>query len=687
MSYCIHQHKEVMSFLETRGTLARLLATENLIVEHDIQVHTASFDTDNRVLKLPVLKTESEFVYNMFVGHEVGHALQTPPQWKDDIPDGVPFDFVNVVEDVRIEKYIQNKFPGLRRDFTKSYDELNDDDFFAIRDTDISKLSLIDRINLHFKLGARALVPFTDDELVYVRAVDECETWQQVLLVSKMIHDYIGNLTPDSPLDDFSDAESGEGEEQSTEQQSQSNSSSDDIGDESESSDSAESGSDDEVNEEVSRTQQAFDESMSGMVQDDQMSKVAYVNFDGVDSSKYIVSVDTLRESYYYPSKDMYDHTYQVKEEFAKFLKDIKSDVNHLVQQFEMKKSADAYARQQVNKTGVLDTNLLHTYKLSDDIFLRQSILPDGKNHGMVMYLDWSGSMQDICIETVKQILILVQFCRKAHLPFEVYTFTTGGRNYDSSDISLDKTPAHETVSIVQVLSSTAKKMDIDNDMFHFFVSSCNNDRGYGRLPDSPHMRMGGTPLNNALLLVPDIISRFRQNTGAQKVSFVCVTDGESSPLIWYSKREGTRGATINETYAYYETLMLRIGSKVFPISSDDRGTTDMVRWLQSQLDDVSISHLYLAGVSGSSRYVKSITNYKQTIDEKVFRKEGCVTVKTDSWPLVGCINPKSLRSQVDEMEVDDNASKAQIKSALKKYLKGKSSSRLVLNQLVSQFS
>ena len=95
----------------------------------------------------------------------------------------------------------------------------------------------------------------------------------------------------------------------------------------------------------------------------------------------------------------------------------IKSDVNHMVQQFEMKKSADAYARQQTHKTGVLDTNRLHNYKLTDDIFLRQSITPDGKCHGMVMYLDWSGSMADISFETVKQIITLVQFCRKVQIP------------------------------------------------------------------------------------------------------------------------------------------------------------------------------------------------------------------------------------------------------------------------------
>ena len=85
------------NFLQTRGMLAKLLATENLVVEHDSNAKTASFDTENRVLKLPVLNTENENVYNMFCAHEVGHALQTPQQWKHDVPDDLPFDFVNVV--------------------------------------------------------------------------------------------------------------------------------------------------------------------------------------------------------------------------------------------------------------------------------------------------------------------------------------------------------------------------------------------------------------------------------------------------------------------------------------------------------------------------------------------------------------------------------------------------------------
>ena len=65
-----------MSAQEVKGTLAKLLATENLIVEHRV-VDTASFDVDRRVLVLPIWDV-SDRVYNMLVGHEVGHALYTP---------------------------------------------------------------------------------------------------------------------------------------------------------------------------------------------------------------------------------------------------------------------------------------------------------------------------------------------------------------------------------------------------------------------------------------------------------------------------------------------------------------------------------------------------------------------------------------------------------------------------------
>ena len=128
-----------MSNLEIKGALAKLLATENLIVQHDARANTASFNTATRVLTLPILQIDNGNVYDMFIGHEVGHALYTPTDWRDWVDESVPFDFVNVIEDARIERMIQDKFPGLRRDFSLGYTHLNDRDFFDISDKDIEE--------------------------------------------------------------------------------------------------------------------------------------------------------------------------------------------------------------------------------------------------------------------------------------------------------------------------------------------------------------------------------------------------------------------------------------------------------------------------------------------------------------------------------------------------------------------
>jgi len=173
---------------EIKGNLARLLATENLIVEHR-KTPTASFDVDRRVLTLPMWDNASGVVYDMLVGHEVGHALFTPNEDWRDIAD-CPKDFVNVIEDARIEKLMKRKFPGLRKSFSGGYKELNDKDFFAIADEDISKFSLIDRINLHFKVGASAMIPFSIEEQVFVARTDVAETFEEVLQIAVDVHKF-----------------------------------------------------------------------------------------------------------------------------------------------------------------------------------------------------------------------------------------------------------------------------------------------------------------------------------------------------------------------------------------------------------------------------------------------------------------------------------------------------------------
>ena len=100
---------------EIKSHLARLLATEDLVVEHK-KVETACFNVHTRVLTLPLWERASNIVYDLLVGHEVGHALFTPDEdWSETCK--VPQQFINVVEDARVEKLMKRKYAGLSKTF------------------------------------------------------------------------------------------------------------------------------------------------------------------------------------------------------------------------------------------------------------------------------------------------------------------------------------------------------------------------------------------------------------------------------------------------------------------------------------------------------------------------------------------------------------------------------------------
>ena len=703
------------NFMTTRATLARLLATENLIVEHSHDAETASFNTEDRVLTLPILKTENENVYNMFVAHECAHALWTPNNWATQVPNNIPFDFVNVIEDVRIERLIQDKFPGLRRDFTKGYDELDDKDFFGIQEKDLSELSFIDRINLHFKLGVRALIPFSEEEMTYVRAVDEADTFDKVCLVAAMIRDYVGQpkkqenesdggekaaeTAGSGDKDGENDSQDGENSDKKGERSSGMNTDSDGDNEDNDSSSgqsspSDESGSSADLSdmgqanggEFESETQREFDKQLRDISRDQYGTPISYITPPKAKLSDVVISVDDLRQSFDIRPDFIHYH----RDDFDKFLSSIKRDVTFMVQQFEMRKSADAYSRQQTNRTGVLDTQQLHNYRLTDDIFLRQTITPDGKNHGMMMIVDWSGSMSTEIVSVVKQLITLVQFCRKVQIPFDVYTFT-------SCNASGDDTPhpnneiAVNNINLVQVVTSTSKRRDIDTDLFNLFcqaraLGSCHVPTGaYSSILD-----MGGTPLNNTMFLVPQLVKQFRERTKAQKVSLCVLTDGESSPLYYWQERNsyGDGETFYRPSYAYYEKIMLRDGSSVIPLCDDISVAAEtglIARYLHDKIEDFSIFNIFIGSQKVCDRYLRA--NHA-TLDEKLFRKENACSVSVPTgWPLISVISPKAFGEAQEEIAVESGAGKAQIRTALKKFLASKQSSKNLLTRIVASFA
>ena len=182
-----------------KTNLAKLLATENLVVEHK-SVETASFDVKNRILTLPIWNV-SDVVYDMLVGHEVGHALFTPEECRD---SNIPASFINVVEDARIERKIKTTYPGITKSFSAGYKELNKKDFFDIDGKDLmEEFELIDRINIYFKLGIHdvtCVVPFLEEEKPLVEKVRNATTFEEVLDAAREIHEFMKSKKESQPI-------------------------------------------------------------------------------------------------------------------------------------------------------------------------------------------------------------------------------------------------------------------------------------------------------------------------------------------------------------------------------------------------------------------------------------------------------------------------------------------------------
>ena len=173
---------------EIKSQLAKLLATEDLVVEHK-KVETACFNVHTRVLTLPMWEKASGSVYDMLVGHEVGHALYTPD--RDWIKERkISPQIVNVVEDVRIEKLMKRRYAGISKTFYRGYSELAEEDFFQIADENLDIMNLADKANLYFKIGSFVDINFDEKERILINKIANTETFDDVLDVAEELYNF-----------------------------------------------------------------------------------------------------------------------------------------------------------------------------------------------------------------------------------------------------------------------------------------------------------------------------------------------------------------------------------------------------------------------------------------------------------------------------------------------------------------
>lgn len=690
--------------IEVKGQLAKLLATEDLLIEHR-KVSTASFDVQNRVLTLPIWKDLTNDVYDLLVGHEVAHALYTPIDWN---VNNIPQSYLNIVEDARIERKIKKVYPGLLRSFFTGYQELWQNDFFSVKDTNANALPLIDRINLHFKIGDYLMIDFNTQESEFVRMVSETETYADVITVAEMIFKYVGDQHQQQQQSNSGQQSQAQPPSDTSTPSEAPEDFSEDVKQQSPSATEVEPGeSESNVREggiEAGDTDRALEDSMMELndttSRDCTYATLPEYNLDNiiVDYKEVIVHME---ERLWSEHSDFYEyHRSFVESDLKKFRDSSIKTVNYLVKEFESKKAADGYARRATSRTGMLDMSKLHTYKWNEDVFKKITTIPDCKNHGMIFFLDWSGSMSNVLKDTVKQLMNLVWFCRKVGIPFEVYSFTESIHYGDSYLHSIDNLKTGDifvtdSMHLTNWLSSRSSKTEFEKCVKYLWgqvTTDCLS---------SYKFQLGGTPLADTILMTPQIVKRFKKMNQVQKMSCIFLSDGESCMLRTTIIRdreeynhERSRYETTEKAYGRqvrnWDRLILRSKNYTAEVNTDGcsvtRGCLDYVKKL---IPDVNLLGVRLIDKRSIKWYLQCLNaDYNDNNIDQQWKKERSVSVKDVGYDQVYLLSlDKSLGGDAEEISVDDGASKAQLTKAFKKHMGSKMTNKKILTNFISQIA
>lgn len=695
---------------------ARLLATENINIVRS-NVRTASFDIKGRTLTLPRWKEMTPEIEEMLILHEVGHALFTDYEQYRVVFEELKKvrDYANIIEDVRIERFMKDRYPGCRKNFSVGYRQLNERNFFEIKGIDFSTLLLIDRINLYYKIGYNCGVKFTPEEMTFVSRADRCRSVEEVVALSLEIFEF-SKKEREEQKQKFLASQDEEGSSGDYEEDYDDYSDDDTTGEQF--NDSDEDDEELEDNEYYNSTQRSG-ESNETEVNEKELESKTNKSFS---SRLEQLSDENLVIEYFVP--EFYEHYDDTIIDFKTVINDFKNSesldgsfefrkaeidsfklssnrvVNFLVKEFEMRKSATNYKRTKIAKLGQLDSKKLYAFKMKDDLFKQIMQVQDGKRHGMVFLLDWSGSMSECIRQTIEQVINLSMFCRRADIPFQVFAFSDGcGPDGFSSYAA--KVPT----KFVENGIGSGRKFNLIELLSHKMTSSEFNFV-YQRLLCRPYnlvkkYRLNGTPLNQSLVFMIDYIGKFIKQNQSEKTSFILLTDGDGSALSGYQSQLkngrswSTTGHVNKKCY-----LTDPITKKEYDLSNDSiEQTALLLQVIKDRYNTTNIRFYIMPPYSRSVReYLRqntpkdaAISNYAQTAEIvdgilKQMRKNDCAVMTNvegvDEMYLV------SANAKIEDdisIKADSTMNSKQLAKNFTQVMSRNKTSRVLLDKFIGQ--
>jgi len=308
--------------------------------------------------------------------------------------------------------------------------------------------------------------------------------------------------------------------------------------------------------------------------------------------------------------------------------------------------------------------------------------------------------------DTCKQLFNLVWFCKKVSIPFEVYAFTNEWvrPTYDYENekyIAQDLKPHYEKkegilhvgedFTMMNILSSKVSSKELDNQLVNVWriASYFSSQWGTGyAIPDK--LSLSGTPLNEALVTLHQIIPSFKKENKLQKVQCIVLTDGEANHLVRHAevKRDwdkepyiGTRRLDPGTTFVRDRKL-----GTTYKVDYEWHKFTDLLlRNLKENFPNTNFIGIRVLSPRDANHFIKMYYEYGVDLEkvQKEWKKERSFCIKKSGYDAYFGMAATTLAQDVD-FDVKEDATKSQIKSAFAKSLKTKKLNKKVLGEFIS---
>ena len=454
-----------------------------------------------------------------------------------------------------------------------------------------------------------------------------------------------------------------------------------------------------------SKTQEAFDKRVENHVDDSGVTQ-KYGKIPKIDVKEILISMSEVHatiDSHIKEHKKQYatysESLNNSRIEFGKFRSEQKSLISYLAKEFEMRKSADEHKRTKVARTGILNPNKLHAYKFSEDLFLRNNVVTDGKNHGFVMFVDWSASMDHNMANTIDQLTLLALFCKKVNIPFDVFAFSD--QYYDREHIltrddyrKFDKMETGdiaimERFHLLHLVSSTVSTTKFNESMTYLRYLRDSFDRGkyytYSGYSVPSKLGTGGTPLNEAVMSAMEVVPMFQKKNGVQIINTIFLTDGaaNSSRVLW----DGENFADVFNSGYEKSTIVDPVTKIHYKVENNYMDTSYFFKALKERTG-VRVAGYYIAPArkqAFSHDCSWLFSDWEETdAAHKEMNKESYTIVKDEDrlgYDELYILSDKKLTVETEELEIDSSMTQAKMKNAFIKNRKDKFVSKTMLSK------